>query len=91
MERDGQKGVLNRHCCYSILANVIYDFGGCRKRIWRTVGLVFELGFYKLRKHTFQIYIYIYKGDRGSTVAKVLCHKSEGRWFDTSWCQWILH
>jgi len=31
------------------------------------------------------IYIYIY-GDRGSTVVKVLCYESEGRWFDPSWC-----
>ena len=30
-------------------------------------------------------------GDRGSTVFKVLCYKSEGRWFDPSWCQWIFH
>ena len=29
--------------------------------------------------------------DRGGTVAKVLCYKSEGRWFDPSWCQWIFH
>jgi len=29
--------------------------------------------------------------DRGSTVAKVLCYKSDGRWFDPSWCQWIFH
>jgi len=29
--------------------------------------------------------------DRGSTVVKVLCYKSEGRWFDPSWCQWIFH
>jgi len=27
-------------------------------------------------------------GDRGSTVVKVLCYKSEGRWFDPSWCHW---
>ena len=27
-------------------------------------------------------------GDRGSTVAKVLCYKSEGRRFDPSWCHW---
>ena len=27
-------------------------------------------------------------GDRGSTVVKVLCCKSEGRWFDPSWCHW---
>ena len=24
-------------------------------------------------------------GDRGSTVVKVLCYKSEGRWFDSRW------
>jgi len=29
--------------------------------------------------------------DRGSTVVKVLCYKSEGSWFDPSWCQWIFH
>ena len=32
-----------------------------------------------------------YNGDHGSTVVKVLCCKSEGRWFDPSWCQWIFH
>jgi len=26
-------------------------------------------------------------GDRGSTVVKVLCYKSEGRYFGPSWCQ----
>ena len=30
-------------------------------------------------------------GDSGSTVVKVLCYKSEGCWFDPSWCQWIFH
>ena len=28
--------------------------------------------------------------DRGSSVVQVLCYKSEGRWFDPSWCQWIF-
>jgi len=27
-----------------------------------------------------------YVGDRGSAVDKVLCYKSEGHWFDPSWC-----
>ena len=27
-------------------------------------------------------------GARGGTVVKVLCYKSEGRWFDPSWCHW---
>ena len=30
-------------------------------------------------------------GDPGSTVVKVLCYKLEGRWFASSWCQWIFH
>jgi len=25
-------------------------------------------------------------GNRGGTVVKVLCYKSEGRWFNPSWC-----
>ena len=33
----------------------------------------------------FRIYIH-HLGDRGSTVVKVLCYKSEGHWFDPSWC-----
>jgi hypothetical protein len=31
---------------------------------------------------------YLYPGDRGSTVVKVLRYKSEGRWFDPRWCHW---
>ena len=27
-------------------------------------------------------------GDHSSTMVKVLCYKSEGRWFDPSWCHW---
>jgi len=30
---------------------------------------------------------YFILGDRRSTVVKVLCYKSEGRWFDPSLCQ----
>ena len=32
--------------------------------------------------------IYRVAGDRSGTVVKVLCYKSEGRWFDPSWCHW---
>jgi len=35
-------------------------------------------------------YVWTLRGDRGSTVVKVLCYKSEGRWFDPS-CQLIFH
>jgi len=29
-----------------------------------------------------------FSGHRSNTVVKVLCHKSEGPWFDPSWCYW---
>ena len=29
---------------------------------------------------------YISIGDRGGTLVKVLCYKSESRWFDSRWC-----
>ena len=32
--------------------------------------------------------ITLYIGDLGGTVVKVLCYKSEDRWFDPSWCHW---
>jgi len=31
------------------------------------------------------------KGDRGSTVVKMPCYKSEGRWFDSRWCHWNFY
>ena len=33
---------------------------------------------------------YIMVGNRGSTVVKLLCYKSEGLFFDPRWCQWIF-
>ena len=37
-----------------------------------------------------QIFLVVLRclGDRGRTVVKVLCYKSEGRWFDYRWCPW---
>ena len=41
--------------------------------------------------HNFRIvWLLSLVGDRGSTVVKVLCYKSDGRWFDPRWCQWIF-
>ena len=37
----------------------------------------------------FQFLLVISKiGDRGSTEVKALRYKSEGRWFESRWCQW---
>ena len=32
--------------------------------------------------------VYVLGGDRGGTMVKVLCYKSEGRYFDPIWCHW---
>jgi len=31
---------------------------------------------------------YFQRGDRCSTMLKVLCYKSEGHWFDSRWYHW---
>ena len=35
-------------------------------------------------------YVLCLRGDRSGTVVKLLCYKSEGRWFDPSWCHKII-
>ena len=37
------------------------------------------------------LYLQYLAGDRGSTVVKVLCYKSEGRWFDPSLSEFFIH
>jgi len=38
-----------------------------------------------LNLQTHRVFCYVVYG---STVVKVLCYKSEGSWFDPSWCHW---
>jgi len=38
--------------------------------------------------HNYLLLLYRLSGDRGSSVVKLLCCKSVGRWFDPSWCHW---
>ena len=40
--------------------------------------------------HLLYISTLIFIRDRGGTVVKVLCYKSEGRWFDSRWCHWNI-
>jgi len=61
---------------------------GIRPRTFQpVVQSIYRLSYWA---HNFQCYVAVI-GDRGSTVVKVLCYKSEGRWFDPSWFQWIFH
>ena len=49
---------------------------------------------YALKVLTFAVFkvilhwVFGYGGDRGGTVVKVLCYKSEGSWFDPRWFHW---
>ena len=36
----------------------------------------------RIFRRAFITFLLIFGADRGSTVVKVLCYKSEGRWFD---------
>jgi len=40
--------------------------------------------------HGTKYFVFVFKkdGDRGSTVVMVLRYKSEGRWYNPSWCHW---
>ena len=45
---------------------------------------VLRIGFINHKHCKFISDFYCTAGDRGGTVVKVLCYKSEGRWFDPS-------
>ena len=68
-----------------MVVKFICEFVGCDYSLLLTINMLchVEVMFIQLLK--------LLKGDRGSTVVKVLCYKSVGRWFDPSWCQWIFH
>ena len=49
------------------------------------LGLIFVTGI--VPKPKLELYRSM-RGDRGGTLVKVLCYKSEGRWFDPRRCHW---
>ena len=57
---------------------------GCRNEYM--INLVNELSVLVGAVYYYYYYYYYYSlfGGRGGTVVKVLCYKSEGRWFDPS-------
>jgi len=66
------------------------------KRVSKTEKKPVKISVFRAQSETFQIrsrFLFYpstatFCGDRGGTVVKVLCYKSEGRWFDPSWCHW---
>ena len=52
-----------------------------------TMKIIVFLGCDNIQSDNFHIRT-MHCGDSGSTVVKVLCYKSGGRWFDPSWCHW---
>jgi len=77
-----------------VITGCIYTlFKSCISKIRVSVGtIVHANGRYILNRgmfsesYLFMYIFYLFKGggDRSGTVVKVLCYKSEGRWFDPS-------
>jgi len=70
-------------------------FWKLRYLVLRIVAKIFVVILYKIYYlDNIQMWYFAYwvlnMGDRGSTVVKVLCYKSDCRWFDPSWCHWIF-
>jgi len=69
------RSIITICCNYSIHRLVLIDVTEFSAR--------YEFGLYVIYDNI--------RGDRGSTVVKVLCYKSEGRWFDPSWKSFRSH
>ena len=72
---------------FTTLSNQRYNFRG--KSYWtQNCVLDFSTTFVWKMSHSKENSARYYHkcGDRGSTVVKVLWYKSEGRWFDSRWC-----
>jgi hypothetical protein len=51
-------------------------------------GCVFAVESFARSCSGIRIVTLIFRGDRGSAVVKVLCYKSEGRWFVAQWLRY---
>ena len=65
----------------------------CYQNILTLIGNIYKncSSQHRLGCRSFKIFLHHYLitgGPHGGTVVKVLCYKSEGRWFDSKWCHW---
>ena len=75
-------------CCHFVHISTLRCL--CRRQdslLQRKNPLVFSLNLL-MNRLILNEKISVKRGDRGGTVVKVRCYKSEGRWFDPRWCQW---
>ena len=75
-------GTCIRRCKSSTVKAMKPQFSFCSKNAFQRIYI-----YIYTHTHTY-MYMHMYTGDRGSTVVKMLCYKSEGRWFDPGWCHW---
>jgi len=89
---------------HPVLTFVKYVVRTCIRCISQISVCLFNLSFIKLNyyidiclihrihvRNTYMTKMRIYLMFIGPCVVKALCYKSEGRWFDPSWCQFIFH
>ena len=75
----------NTRCTLTMDSDVWDGFIGPNQS--RTSKLMYLLCFYLLNCNKIHLLGYTRMYVCG-TVVKVLCYKSEGRWFDSRWCHW---
>ena len=66
---------------------VVWKGSGCWKYLWLIISEI-ELKVSRQHSSLSNTNTTYTCGDRGGTVVKVLCYKSESRWFDLRWCHW---
>ena len=55
-----------------------------KKKMYRNLEIYIYI--YRSKDPVVDLNMYTLEGDRGGTVVKVLCYKSEGHWFDSGFC-----
>ena len=68
------------------LSEVVYDTLLSNK--FQEWSLLFFFFFFFFFFFLLLLLLLLFWSHRGSRVVKVLCYKSEGCWFDPSWCHW---
>jgi hypothetical protein len=61
------------------------------RQIYTKLGITgAHLNFVESHTHFILLIFTLWGCDSGGSVVKILCYKSEGRWFDPRWCHWIF-
>ena len=77
---------INLHSCIVVFCIVFWNLSvGVLVQFVEIIGCDERVDFFRASFWIYDHYSLAF-GDRGGTVVKVRCYKSEGHWFDSRWC-----